>query len=92
MPNIDSSRQKEQDLDSPCCCSDKWRLRFNVDKYKLMHIGHSLPTNYNRMEGAQKIALKTVQEEEDLEVVIRSNLKSTSQCNKSVAAVKRVSE
>jgi len=42
------------------------------------------------MEGTQKIPLKTVQQETDLEVVIRSDLKPTSQCNKSAAAAKKI--
>jgi len=41
------------------------------------------------MEGTQKVPLETVQEETDLGVVIRSDLKLTSQCNKSAAASRR---
>ena len=80
----------QQGLDSVCYWSDKWQLRFNVEKCKLMHIGHSLPTDYYMMEGTQKVPLKTVQEETDLGVVIRSDLKPTSQCNKSAAAARRI--
>jgi len=42
------------------------------------------------IEGTQKVPLKTVQEETDLGVVIRSDLKPTSQYNKSAAAARRV--
>jgi len=49
-----------------------------------------LPTDYYIMEGTQKVPLKTVQEETDLGVVIRSDLKPTSQCNKSAAAARRI--
>jgi len=80
----------QQGLDSVCRWSDKWQLRFNVQKCKLVHIGHSLPTDYYMTEGTQKVSLKTVQEETDLGVVIRSDPKPTSQCNKSAAAARRI--
>jgi len=80
----------QQGLNSVCCWSDKWQLRFNVKKCKLMHIEHSLPTDYYTMEGTQKVPLKTVQEKTDLGVVIRSDLKPTSQCNKLAAAARRI--
>jgi len=80
----------QQGLDSVCCWSDKWQIRFNVEKCKLMHIGHSLPTDYYMMEGTQKVPLKKVQAETDLGVVIRSDLKPTSQCNKSAAVERRI--
>jgi len=34
----------QQGLNLVCCWSDKWHLRFNVEKCKLMHIGHLMPT------------------------------------------------
>ena len=80
----------QQGLDSVCCWSDKWQIRFNVEKCKLMHIGHSVPTDYYMMEGTQKVPLKKVQAETDLGVVIRSDLKPTSQCNKSAAVERRI--
>jgi len=57
-----------------------------------MHIGHSLPTDYYMTEGTKKTKLQSVQEEKDLGVglVVRSDLKSTSQCNKSAAAARRI--
>ena len=51
-----------------------------------MHIGHSLPTEYYMTEGTRKTTLESVQEETDLGVVVRSDLKSSSQCNKAAAA------
>ena len=49
-----------------------------------------MPTDYYMMEGTKKVPLKTVQEETDLGVVIRPDLKPTSQCNKSAAAARRI--
>jgi len=80
----------QQDLVSLCSWSDKWQLRFNADKCKVMHIGHSLPAEYYMTEGTRKTTLESVQEETDLGVVVRSDLKSTSQCNKAAAAARRI--
>jgi len=55
-----------------------------------MHIGHSLPTEYYMMEGTRKTILESVQEETDLGVVVRSDLRSTSQCNGAAAAARRI--
>jgi len=41
-------------------------------------------------EGTKKTVLQSVQEEKDLGVVVRLDLKSTSQCNKSAAAARRI--
>ena len=80
----------QQDLDSLCSWSEKWQLRFNADKCKVMHIGHSLPTDYYVKEGMRQTTLESVQEETDLGVVVRSDFKATSQCNKSAAAARRI--
>jgi len=80
----------QQDLVSLCSWSDKWQLRFNADKCKFIHIGHSLPTNYYVTEGTKKTVLESVQEETDLAVIVRSDLKPTSHCNKAAAAARRI--
>jgi len=80
----------QHNLDTVCSWSDKWHLSFNINSCKLMHIGHSLPTAYYVTEGIKKIALKTVQKKTNLGVVMRSDLKSTSQCNKSAAAAREI--
>jgi len=41
-------------------------------------------------EGTKKSILESVQEDTDLEVIVRSDLKSTSQCNKVAAAARRI--
>jgi len=67
----------QQDLVSLCSWSEKWQLRFNADKRKVMHIGHSLPTEYYMTEGTRKTTLQPVQEEIDLGVVVRSGARFT---------------
>ena len=58
-----------------------------------MHIGHSFKTEYYMTDGSSgKKKLESVQEERDLGVIIRSDLKSSSQCTKSAATARRVIE
>ena len=49
-----------------------------------------MPTDYYMTEGTRKVTLESVQEETDLGVIVTSDLKSTSQCNKSAAAARRI--
>ena len=78
------------DLDSLQSWSDTWQLKFNADKCKVMHIGHSFQTKYYMGEDSATKELKTVQQERDLGVVVTSDLKSSSQCLKSAATARRV--
>jgi len=74
--------------------SNTWQLKFNADKCKLMHIGHSCGTKYYMEEGSTRKELEKelelVQEERDLGVTITADLKSSSQCTKSGATARRV--
>jgi len=82
--------KNQQDLDSLCSWSNNWQLKFNTDKCKVMHIGHSFLTSYCMTDGATRTVLETVREEVDLGVIVRSDLKSTSQCNKAAAAARKI--
>ena len=70
ITTIADSITLQQDLDTLCSWSEKWQLRFNADKCKVMHIGHSLPTGYYMTVGTNKTVLQSVQEEKDLGVVV----------------------
>ena len=81
----------QQDLDNLSSWSETWQLKFNAEKCKVMHIGHSYGTEYYMTESVSgKRKLDSVQEERDLGLIIRSDLKSVSQCNKSAATARRV--
>src|SRR5664279_3607795 len=41
-----SSWSLQNDLYGLCNWTDKWLLKFNVEKCKVMHVGHNLPTKY----------------------------------------------
>ena len=80
----------QDDLDSLQSWSEVWQLKFNPDKCKVMHIGHSFETNYYMGEASATKELKAVQQERDLGVIITSDLKSSSQCLQSAATARRV--
>jgi hypothetical protein len=56
-----------------------WGMQFNVEKCKIMHIGHNNP-GYDYYMGGVK--LKVVEEETDVGVIMQKNLKPTKQCQK----------
>ena len=67
----------QQDLDNLSTWSDKWLLKFNKDKCKVMHVGfNNRKHNYN----LQSQNLIKVEVEKDLGVLVKSDLKSGIQC------------
>jgi len=80
----------QDDLDKLKTWSNTWQLKFNTDKCKIMHIGHSIDTKYYMNDGSERKELQSVHQERDLGVIVTSNLKSTSQCVKSASTARRV--
>ena len=78
------------DLDSLQSWSDTWQLKFNADKCKVMHIGHSFQTKYYMGEDSARKELESMHQERDLGVIVTSDLKSSSQCLKSAATARKV--
>ena len=74
----------QEDLDSLLRWSDKWLLRFNVSKCKVMHLGRTRTlTNYKMKQPNQKsITLEETNMEKDLGVYVTSSLKPTVHCQK----------
>jgi len=60
--------------------SDKWLLKFNPDKCKVMHVGHNHPTEYFIEQDSKLSKLAEVTEEKDLGVINTCDLKSARQC------------
>ena len=56
--------------------SEKWLLKFNPDKCKVMHIGHDLSSSYTVImkEGDKTIELNSTEEEKDLGVFITKDV------------------
>ena len=59
----------QQDLDSLSSQSDRWLLRFNSDKCKVMHIKHEIHTNYSIKQDGKEWPLQEVSEEKELGIV-----------------------
>ena len=73
----------QKDIDSIVEWSDKLiSVEFNVEKCKIMHIGHEINTQYIMKDTDSVLSLSTTNEERDLGVIISSHLKSSSQCQK----------
>ena len=67
----------QADLDRLGEWSDRWQMRFNTEKCKVMHVGR-VNMNYSyRMEGRE---LEVVEEERDLGILVSNNLKASNQC------------
>ena len=63
--------------------SKKWQMPFNLDKCKIMYIGHKNKNEKYELLGKE---IESVQQEKDLGVVITNDLKSSNQC---IEAVKK---
>jgi len=79
MKDTDSSVLQEN-LDSLQSWSDIWQLKFNADKCKVMHIGHSFDTKYYMGDASTTKELKAVKEERDLGMIITSDLQKYGHC------------
>ena len=64
--------------------SEDWQMLFNLNKCKIMHFGYNNPNNIF----LQGHILETVDEEKDLGVMIRKDLKASNQCIKIVKTAK----
>ena len=80
----------QEDLDSLSRWTEKWKLRLNVEKCKLMHIGRLLKMNsYFITQCGVRSRLETTKEERDLGVVVRDNLQVEAQCRAAAARAKQ---
>ena len=66
----------QTDLCNLCKWSEEWLMLFNVEKCKVMHIGHNNSKAQYVMNGHN---LEEVIEERDLGVILQNDLKSRSQ-------------
>ena len=60
--------------------SERWQLKFNPAKCKVIHIGHKLRTSYKMSDNGVDKVLEDVSEEKDLGVFVTSDLKPSTQC------------
>ena len=71
-----------KDLESLYLWSEKWQMRFNIDKCKVMHIGTKNEDAGYSIAGK---LLDVVKEEKDLGVIISNNFKVSNQCGKAAS-------
>ena len=82
---VEDGEELQRDLDTMMEWSDEWLLRFNLEKCKVMHVGHQFDTVYS-LEGSNgKQLLETISKERDLGVIFTRDLKAASQCVKAAA-------
>ena len=77
---VNSERDREvlqRDLDRLVQWSERWQMKFNVDKCKVMHLERGNAGGVYNMNGG---VLGTVSEERDLGVRITNDLKVSAQC------------
>ena len=66
----------QKHLDSLSTWSAEWQLKFNLDKCKVMHIGHQYKTNYNVQQDNTDCSILEITEEKDLGVLTANTMKS----------------
>ena len=81
------SRTLQEDLDKVAMWAEKWKMEFNVDKCKIMHLGYNNPGVPYRMGNA---VLETTEEEKDLGILIDNKLDFGKHIRTIVARANRV--
>ena len=71
----------QQALDKLVEWTNLWGMRFNIDKCKVMHVGHAIPTTYQMRDNDKDCTLQTVDDERDLGVIVSNDLKSAKHCS-----------
>ena len=86
VSNIEDNRRLQADLDRVQEWSDKWQLRFNSSKCKVMHLGHNnSKALYSMNCNGSKVVLESSAEEKDLGVWIDDKLNFASHVGHVVA-------
>ena len=85
--NEDGRRALQEDLNKVVEWAKKWKMEFNVEKCKVMHLGYNNPKNSYRM--GDKV-LEATEEERDLGVLIDDKLDFGKHINTIVAKANRV--
>jgi len=80
ISNTTDRKTLQEDLNRLKCWSEKWLLRFNPEKCKVMHVGHSVPTEYTLQKKDQTFKQAEVEEEKDLGIYITNDFKIAKQC------------
>ena len=82
----DDITKLQKDLDLLGKWAEKWQMKFNADKCKVIHFGGDSTSNYV-MDGKR---LENIHEEKDLGVLIHKTLKPEKQCQAAAGRANRV--
>jgi hypothetical protein len=74
-------------LDKLCEWASTWGMEFNVQKCKVMHVGHNNIEQEYYMNGE---LLGVTEEERDIGVLVQKNLKPSAQCSKAARTAQTV--
>ena len=77
----------QEDLNKVTRWSEKWQMKFNTDKCKVMHIGKNNPRHVYLMNNT---ALIPVEEEKDLGIIINNDMKPSKQCTSAANKANRM--
>ena len=83
----------QADIDILVDWADKWQLRFNADKCKVIHIGRNNPKQDNTMRlhySQDRAKLETSQCEKDLGVMVDNELKFSRHVEAQVAKANKI--
>ena len=80
---MQDSAELQNDLTRLKEWTDKWLIKFNPEKCKLLRIGHKLETQYSIEQDNTNWKLHPVVEEKDLGVWTTATLKSSKHCQES---------
>ena len=83
----DNDQKLQKDLNKVVEWAKKWKMEFNVQKCKIMHLGHDNPRKVYSMDGK---VLSTTEEEKDLGVLIDNKLDFGKHINSIVGRANRV--
>ena len=91
VANTEDKEKLQNDLDSLCVWSDKWQLRFNASKCKVLHIGSANPHYKYSMESIDgTVQLEETELEKDLGVHIDPELKFSKHVERQVNKANRI--
>ena len=82
VQKVDDQAKLQNNLDSLEDWSKTWLLKFNYSKCKVMHVGHSIQTEYRMSNNGKEHMVTETDEERDLGVHINKDLKWSTQCSK----------
>jgi hypothetical protein len=83
----DEAAGLQRDMDTLCTWASDWQMKFNVEKCKTMHIGFANKGFTYSMNGHK---LEEINNEKDLGIIIRNDLKVSDQCQQACNKANRM--